>query len=81
MVNDELERLVALAKEVESEDPIDWGMLSIDEDQAYRMLGSTVIEMTRNDDLEVIRATILKLVVENFVLNLRLKNATSSIPM
>ena len=72
-----LEELVALAKEVEAEDPIDWGMLNVDEDEAYRLMGLSVIEMyndwkaTGTPEV-VMMATVLKLIVENFVLNLKL---------
>lgn len=72
-----LEELVALAKEVEAEDPIDWSMLNVDEDEAYRLMGLSVMQMY--DDWKatgtpevVMMATVLKLIVENFVLNLKL---------
>jgi hypothetical protein len=72
----EVERIIELAKEVEAGDPIDWGMLSIDEDTAYRMLASFVIEQFDKYDpgeREIMIATIVKLVVENFMLNLKLQ--------
>jgi hypothetical protein len=31
-----IERIVLLAQQVESEDPIDWGMLEISEEDAYK---------------------------------------------
>lgn len=71
-----LDRIVELAKEVESGDPIDWGMMAIDEDTTYKMLASFVIEQFDKYDSserEIMIATIVKLVVENFMLNLKLQ--------
>lgn len=62
--------LVDLAMEVEMEDPIDWGMLAISEHDAYELMAAHVLEMN-NDDLTN-KAIIVKLLVENFVLNLKL---------
>lgn len=67
-----LERIVELAKEVEIEDPIDWGMLAIDEDNAYRLIATHVIEIYNDSDKLTMLASITKLVVENFVLNIKL---------
>lgn len=69
----DVEALVTLAMEVEMEDPIDWGMLAIDEQEAYKLMASHVLEMS-NDDLTN-KAIIVKLLVENFVLNLKLMEA------
>ena len=68
--NEAIRNLVILAKEVESVDPIDWGELSITEEQAYVMMASHVLEMERNHLTD--GAIIVKLLVENFVLNLKL---------
>lgn len=65
--------LVELAKEVENEDPIDWGMLSIDEDTAYNIIASQVLEIYNTSDQLTMLASITKLIVENFVLNLKLQ--------
>jgi hypothetical protein len=67
-----VEHLVELAKEAESEDPIDWGMLAISEDDAYRLIASHVIELYNANDQLTMLASITKLIVENFVLNLKL---------
>jgi hypothetical protein len=67
-----VEELVSIAKEVEAEDPIDWGLLSIDEENAYKLMASHVIELFENSEDIVLKATILKLLVENFMLNYRL---------
>jgi hypothetical protein len=68
-----VDTLVELAKEVENEDPIDWGMLSIDEDTAYRIIASQVLEIYNTNDQLTMLASITKLIVENFVLNLKLQ--------
>lgn len=71
-----LEQIVALAQEVEIEDPIDWGMLAIDETSAYRMIAASVLEMyegmAESDKDVTLLSIIIKLTVENFVLNLKL---------
>lgn len=74
-----IEQLAELAMEGESSDPIDWGMLAISEKDAYLMMAANVIEQLNNtSETErpiIAMATITKLLVENFVLNLRLKGA------
>jgi hypothetical protein len=77
-VIDYVGHIASLAKEVEAEDPIDWGMLAISEDDAYRLMASNVVETMaakygQPEFKDVMLATIVKLVVENFVLNLKLK--------
>ena len=71
-----LQQLVELAKESNITDPIDWSNLNLSEDTVYEMIGLSVIEMLdkiEGKDAEIIMsASILKLTVENFVLNLRL---------
>jgi hypothetical protein len=70
-VDDEaIRNLVLLAKEGAMMDPIDWGELAITEDQAYIMMAAHVLEMERNHLTD--GAIIVKLLVENFVLNLKL---------
>ena len=65
-----IRNLVILAKEGAEMDPIDWGDLNISEDQAYVMMATHVLEMERNHLTD--GAIIVKLLVENFVLNLKL---------
>jgi len=65
-----IRNLVILAKEGAEMDPIDWGDLNISEDQAYIMMATHVLEMERNHLTD--GAIIVKLLVENFVLNLKL---------
>jgi hypothetical protein len=65
--------IAMLAQEVEVNDPIDWGMLQVDEKQAYELIASQVLEQFGDTtDRLTILSTITKLVVENFVLNLKL---------
>jgi hypothetical protein len=72
--NEYINHIAELAKEVEVEDPIDWGIIPISEDVTYQMMTTSVLEqfgdMTQQRDIMI--ATIVKLVVENFILNLRL---------
>lgn len=71
-----VEQIVEIAQEIENEDPIDWGMLAIDEKTAYTMMATSVLEnylMTDKDLRDMmLLATVVKLTVENFVLNLKL---------
>lgn len=69
--DDELLKLIIeLAKETSVEDPIDWNDLNITEQEAYVMMATHVRDMDL--DLLTARAIIVKLLVENFVLNLKL---------
>lgn len=69
-------QLAALAQDVEIKDPIDWGMLAIEESQAYEMMANSVLDQFYSVPEEhrhtVAMATMVKLLVENFVLNLKL---------
>ena len=72
MNNTELVALISdLAQEIDKEDPIDFGMLEVDEDALWPMMAANVVEMFKfesvNDKL-VMLATVTKLVVENFTL-------------
>ena len=68
--NQLIEDLVSIAMEANIADPIDWGELNISEEEAYRMFAATVLEM--GNDPMADKAIIVKLLVENFVLNLKL---------
>ena len=63
--------IAQLAMEAEVTDPIDWGMLSVSEQGAYQLMAMHVLEMDLSDDL-IARSIITKLLVENFVLNMKL---------
>jgi hypothetical protein len=73
-----VDQLIEIAREIETEDPIDWGMLAIDEEQAYRLIALNLMEMFENigqQDRDItLMSMIVKLTVENFVLNLKLLN-------
>lgn len=60
------------------EDPIDWGMLQVSEDEVYLLMASHTVDLmankyTQSEMQDVLLATVVKLVVENFVLNLKLR--------
>jgi hypothetical protein len=67
-----IETIVSLAKEIESEDPIDFGMLDIDEELAYHLIANKFIEVYLSNDKDdrdtILLATAVKLAVENFAL-------------
>lgn len=69
--------LADLAQQVEITDPIEWDYLRVDETTAYRLMASSVIEIINNVDndqkLDVAMAAMTKLLVENFILNLKLE--------
>lgn len=80
-------RLVGLAREIDIREPIDWSSLKITEDEIYEMMANSVIDQMYSLPQEhregVAMATLVKLLVENFVLNTklneeRLKNAPST---
>ncbi|MBK4735551.1 hypothetical protein [Noviherbaspirillum pedocola] len=72
-----------LVAEIEGADPIDWAMLNVDEQQATELIASSVMEhyetnikpMTEEQRDYVIVSSLVKLSLENFVLNLRLLQA------
>ena len=59
-----------LALEADTVDPIDWGQLNISEDEGYNLMSMHVAEMENN--VLTLKASCVKLMVENFVLNLKL---------
>jgi len=62
--------LKELALEADTVDPIDWGQLNIPEDEAFKLMAMHVAEMENNH--LTLKAVCVKLMVENFVLNLKL---------
>jgi hypothetical protein len=71
MNSSNVQLVAALAQEVEVTDPIDWGMLAINESDAYLTMAASIIEQFPDQPVEI-QAVITKLTVENFVLNLKL---------
>lgn len=57
---------------------IDWGMLSVDEEGAYRMMALSAVENKDLDDPIIARSVVTALLVENFVLNLKLMQNTGN---
>jgi hypothetical protein len=70
------EQLVELAEQIEMGDPIDWGMLNINEHTAYELMSAGVLDNYLGMDPDcrdmMLLATVVKLTVENFALNLKL---------
>ena len=73
--------LAALAREVETGDPIAWGGVALDRDTAFELIASQIAEMfagyeagnvSRERQMVIALATVVKLTVENFVLHQRL---------
>jgi hypothetical protein len=78
-----LEQLADLAYETEFTDPIDWDYLLIEERDAYRLMASHVLEMmgdiSQEERLVVCMASLTKLLVENFILNMKLEQKNANI--
>lgn len=75
-----VEEIRELVDEIDGQDPVDWAMLAIDESAAtelivnqlvdsYNMTWSKFDQDTRD---RIMLASMAKLVIENFVLNVRL---------
>lgn len=81
----DLQAVVELMQQTESEDPIDWGMLNIDEENATRLIASSMVEHYESgirplDDTArdyIVVSAMGKLALENFVLNMKLLQARS----
>ena len=67
---DDWKILKELAKECDTVDPIDWGQLNISEDEAFNLMAMHMAELDNNR--LTLKAICVKLMVENFVLNLKL---------
>jgi hypothetical protein len=72
-----LNQLIELAQEIEITDPIDWGYLNIDERSAYELIASGLLEHFNSlesdpDRSQFLLVSLVKLTVENFVLNIKL---------
>lgn len=75
-----------MVNEIAAEDSIDWGMLAVDESEATKLIALNVLGMYEQEwstlDAEqreyMIVSTITKLVLENFVLNLKLLEKRAS---
>ena len=75
-----VQEIVELVNEIDSQDPIDWAMLAIDESIATELIVNNVVESYNShwcqfdhcDQIKILLATMAKLTLENFALNLRL---------
>jgi hypothetical protein len=73
------EQIIELAKEVETTDTIDWDNLPLEKDRIYQIIGSEAYELYEQysqspDGEAILIATVTKLLVENFVLNLKVNS-------
>lgn len=79
-----VEAVINLVGEIEAEDPIDWAMLNVNEEEATKLIALNVLDMYNNEwkklshkDYDyMVLSTITKLILENFVLNLKLLGKT-----
>lgn len=71
-----IDGIVELAKEVDKEDPTDFGYLQVDEGTAYRTIALELVERNYSVDEKyrnlMLLATCTHLVVQNLVLNAQL---------
>lgn len=83
IMNEYIDKIVTLSKDIESQDSIDWDSLNIDKDSIFRLMAMNVIEYLNcqeingkiyyEADRDIMISTIIKLLVENFSLNLKLQ--------
>lgn len=75
-----VQEILSLVNEIDSEDPIDWGMLNINEDDAVELVVNNLVDqyntqwmgLDQHTKDRIMLATMAKLVVENFTLNVKL---------
>jgi hypothetical protein len=71
-----LEQLIDIAAAVEEGDPIDWNRLEKGQQETFKLIGTSVLEMFDKEvysdtDRLMVLATITKLLVENMILHLK----------
>lgn len=77
----QVKEIIDLVAEIESEDPIDWAMLSIDEHSATELIVNSLVDsynshwsrFSSEDRDRILLASLAKLSIENFCLNLKLR--------
>jgi len=79
-----LDQLIDIAASVEEGDPIDWGRLNQGQQETFKLIGTSVLEMfdkdyNNDDDRLVVLATITKLIVENMILHLKLMEKNNAV--
>ena len=75
------EQIIELAKNVELEDSVDWSELPhVNKDHIYQIIGSQAYELYQGwgDEFDersaILLATVVKLLVENFILNIQVNS-------
>lgn len=73
----DLNELVELATEIESNDRINWNNLNISKDHAFRLMAAGILEHLEtikdpNEQLKISIAIAINLSVENLILNIKL---------
>jgi hypothetical protein len=71
-----LDQLIDIAAAVEEGDPIDWDRLERGQQETFKLIGTSVLEMFDKEvysdtDRLMVLATITKLLVENMILHLK----------
>jgi hypothetical protein len=73
-----VKQLADLAQEAEVNDYIEWNLLNVSKEAAYELMASNVREqissIPKNQQLIVAMSTITKLLVENYLLNLKIQS-------
>jgi hypothetical protein len=69
-MSDDWQLIAELARETDKVDPVDFENLAISEDEAFNLMAMHVAEM--EDDPLTLKVVCVKMLVENFVLNLKL---------
>lgn len=76
MIKPSVSDIVSLAMEASKEDPIDFGMLRINEEESFKLIAMSLLDNEEFFDEEighlVLLSSLTKSIVENFVLNLKL---------
>jgi hypothetical protein len=83
MIKPSVSDIVSLAMEAAKEDPIDFGMLKINEEESFKLIALGLLDNEEFFDEElghvVLLSALTKSIVENFVLNLKLLEISNSI--
>lgn len=71
-----ISEIVELAMEVNKEDPIDFGLISINEEDSFNLVALSLLENESFFDSEtgptIMLASLTKLIVDNMILNIKL---------
>lgn len=83
MIKPSVSDIVSLAMEASKEDPIDFGMLRINEEESFNLIAMSLLDNEEFFDEEighlVLLSSLTKSIVENFVLNLKLLEISNSV--